>query len=51
MHANHWYNVFLVAALVFFLLDGFRVVSNKVTWTPLGFASVVAWVLFPAFFV
>lgn len=48
---HHWYNGFLLLAFFFFLFDGFKVKAEKVAWTPLGFACVVAWVLFPAFFV
>jgi hypothetical protein len=41
------HNVFLVLAFVFFMLDGIRVNSPKVSWTPLGFACVVAAILWP----
>jgi hypothetical protein len=49
MHTTYVHNGFLILAFVFFLLDGFRVQSNKVTWTPLGFACVVGSFLFPFF--
>jgi hypothetical protein len=38
--------ILVIAAIVFFLLDGFRVPA-KVSWTPFGFACVTAAVLLP----
>lgn len=49
MHATVVHNGFLVLALVFFLLAGFRVASQKLDWTNLGYASIVAAFLFPFF--
>jgi succinate-acetate transporter protein len=34
--------LFLILALVFFLLAGFNVPSSKVSWVPLGYAALVA---------
>jgi hypothetical protein len=50
MHnTTYVHNGFLILALIFFLLDGFKVASVRFSWTPLGFASVVAAFLFPFF--
>jgi hypothetical protein len=49
MHPIYVHNVFLLLAFLFFLLDGFRVTSTKVTWTPLGFGCVVGAFLLPVF--
>ena len=38
--------ILIVLAVIFFLLDGFRVPA-KVSWTPLAFACVTAAVLLP----
>ena len=48
-HPEYVHNGFLVLAIVFFLFEGFRVVSTRVSWTPLGFACVVAAYVFPFF--
>lgn len=37
--------ILLVLAVVFFALDGFKVTAEKVSWTPLGFASITLAVL------
>jgi len=39
--------ILIVLAIVFFLLDGFQVHANHVSWTPLGFAALTAAVLLP----
>jgi hypothetical protein len=49
MHPAYVHNGFLIIAIILFLLDGFRVQAS-VSWTPLGFASVVAAFVFPFFF-
>jgi hypothetical protein len=50
MHAGIYvHNGFLIVAIVFFVLDGIKAVSPAVSWTPLGFASVVAAFVFPFF--
>jgi len=38
--------ILAILAIVFFLLDGFRVPAS-VSWTPLGFACVTAALLLP----
>lgn len=41
----NWNTIFLVAALIAFLLDAFKtwiIPASKVNWTPLGYALVVA---------
>jgi hypothetical protein len=44
------HNGFLLLACLFFFFDGARLfISPKVSWTPLGFACVVAAFLFPFF--
>lgn len=32
--------LFIILAIVFFMLDGLRVTSPRVSWTPLGFAAL-----------
>jgi len=39
--------ILVIAAIVAFLLDAFRVSSPAVNWTPLGFALVTAALLLP----
>ena len=47
-HPVYVHNGFLLLAFILFLLDGFRVPAS-VSWTPLGYASVVGAFLFPFF--
>jgi hypothetical protein len=49
MHPAYVHNGFLLLAIVFFLLAGFNVQSTKLSWVPLGYASVVAAFVFPFF--
>jgi hypothetical protein len=49
MHPTYVHNGFLILAFVFFLFDGLRVQSTRVSWTPLGFACVVGAFVFPFF--
>lgn len=49
MHATYAHNLFLILAIVFFMLDGLKVVSPRFTWTPIGFACVVAAFVIPVF--
>lgn len=39
--------IFAVLAIICFLLDAFRVVTPRISWTPLGFAFVTAAILLP----
>ena len=41
----NWYIFFLVAAIIVFLLEAFGV-QSRVSWRPLGYALVVASLLF-----
>jgi len=36
----NWKIVFIFLAAIFFLLDGFKVQSERFNWTPLGFCSL-----------
>lgn len=49
MHPTYVHNGFLILAFFFFLFDGVRVESKRLSWTPLGFACVVGAFLFPFF--
>jgi hypothetical protein len=53
MHPVYVHNGFLILAIIFFLLGGFRYTFREPRrtpgWTDLGFASVVAAFVFPFF--